>query len=118
MKSTLAELLIVLSTITGEPFPEELPTLLIVPPVEMPCNCQAAYDNGRIYVRNDINWREPRWLSVVLHELEHHRQFVKSGPAQGCHEWLDRERQAIRVQTAYLEKTSTAWRPLLMVSCR
>jgi hypothetical protein len=118
MKSTLAELLLVLRTLTTEPFPDELPVVLIAPREAMPCPCEAAYDKGRLYIRNDINWNDHRWISIVLHELEHHRQFVRRGDARDCDEWVSRERDALTVQTQYLETTPIAWRPLMAASCR
>lgn len=118
MKSTLGELLFFLTTLTADPLPEDLPTLMVVPPAAMPCKCEAAYDEGKIYVRNDINWQEPRWLSVIVHELEHHRQFLKYGTAKDCDDWVDREWQAHQVQTLYLERSPTSWRPIMMASCR
>ena len=118
MKSTLAELMLVLRTLTTEPLPEEPPMVLIVPREAMPCPCEAAYDDRKLYIRNDINWNDPRWISVVLHELEHHRQFVKRGEARDCEEWMARERDALAVQTQYLETTPIGWRPFMSASCR
>jgi len=118
MKSTLAEMLLVLRTLTAEPIPEELPMVLIVQREAMPCPCEAAYDDRKLYIRNDINWNDPRWISVVLHELEHHRQFVRRGTANDCEEWMAREREALAVQTQYLETTAVGWRPAFYASCR
>jgi hypothetical protein len=84
LKSTLVELMFVLRTLTPEPMPDELPMVLIVPSESMPCPCEAAYDDRKLYIRNDINWTDPRWLSVVVHELVHHRQFVRRGDARDC----------------------------------
>ncbi|MBI3527468.1 MAG: hypothetical protein HY067_05805 [Betaproteobacteria bacterium] len=118
MKSTLVELLLVLRTLTTEPIPEEFPVVLIVPREAMPCPCEAAYDKGQLYIRNDINWTDPRWLSIVLHELEHHRQFARRGEARDCAEWMTREQEALAVQRQYLEDTQSAWRPVMAASCR
>jgi len=118
MKSTLAEMLLVLRTLTAEPMLEELPMVLIVQREAMPCPCEAAYDDRKLYIRNDINWNDPRWISVVLHELEHHRQFVRRGNANDCEEWMAREREALAVQTQYLETTAVGWRPAFYASCR
>jgi hypothetical protein len=118
MKSTLAEMVLVLKALTGEPIPDKLPMVLIVPAETMPCPCEAAYDDGKLYVRQDINWNDPRWISIVLHELEHHRQFVRKGQARDCEEWMSRERQALLVQSQYLETTPVAWRPAMYATCR
>lgn len=118
MKSTLVELLFVLRTLTQEPVPDDLPMVLIVPAESMPCPCEAAYDDRRLYIRNNINWTDPRWLSIVLHELEHHRQFVKRGDARDCTEWLAREQEALAVQRQYLEGTPVGWRPAMSVTCQ
>jgi hypothetical protein len=118
MKSTLAEMMLVLKTLTTEPVPEEPPMVLIVPAETMPCACEAAYEDRRLYIRNDINWNDPKWISVVLHELEHHRQFVKRGQARDCEEWMARERDAVAVQTQYLETTNSGWRPMMTGTCR
>jgi hypothetical protein len=118
VKSTLVELMFVLRTLTPEPMPDEVPMLLIVPTESMPCPCEAAYDNGKLYIRNDINWNDPRWLSVVVHELIHHRQFVKRGEARDCTEWLTREQEALTIQRQFLESTPVGWRPLMSVACQ
>jgi len=118
MKGTLSELMLVLGSLTAEPMPPELPMVLMVPAESMPCPCEAAYDKGKLYVRQDINWNDPRWISIVLHELEHHRQYVRRGDARDCDEWLSRERQALAVQAQYLETTSVGWRPAMYASCR
>lgn len=118
MKSTLVELLLVLRTLSGEPTPDELPMVLIAPGDAMPCQCEAAYDDRKLYIRNDINWNDHRWISIVLHELVHHRQFVARGTARDCTEWLAREQQALAVQTQYLETTAVGWRPALYASCQ
>lgn len=118
MKSTLVELLLVLKTLSHEPIPEDLPMVLIAPREAMPCACEAAYDKGHLYIRNDINWTEPRWLSIVLHELEHHRQYALRGEARDCAEWLDREQQALMLQRQYLEDAQSPWRPMMTASCR
>jgi hypothetical protein len=116
--STLRDLLLILSTLTNEPMVPEPPTIMIVPDYAMPCTCEAAYDQRKLYLRNDINWTDPRWLSIVLHELEHHSQFLKHGSARDCREWVEREQEALRVQTEYLEKTRSGYRPMLSVACR
>ena len=118
MKSTFVELMFVLRTLTPEPMPDELPLVLIAPAESMPCPCEAAYDKGQLYIRNDINWTDPRWLSVVLHELVHHRQYIKRGEARDCTEWLAREQEALIVQRQYLEETPVGWRPVMSVTCR
>ena len=117
MKSTLVELLFILRTLTPDPIPDELPMVLIVPAESMPCPCEAAYDDRKLYIRNDINWTDPRWLSIVLHELEHHRQFVKRGAAHDCTEWMAREQEALAVQRQYLEGTPIGWRPFMTATC-
>ena len=118
MKSTLVELMFILRTLTPEPIPDELPMVLIVPAESMPCPCEAAYDDRKLYIRNDINWTDPRWLSIVLHELEHHRQFVKRGAARDCTEWMAREQEALAIQRQYLEDAQSSWRPAMTASCR
>jgi hypothetical protein len=118
MHSTLVELLFVLRTSTQEPMPDDLQMVLVVPKEGMPCPCEAAYDNGQLIIRNDINWTDPRWLSIVLHELEHHRQFAKRGEARDCAEWMAREQEALVVQRQYLEDTRSSLRPVITASCR
>jgi hypothetical protein len=118
MKSTLAELMLVLRMLTSEPMPEGLPTVLIVPREAMPCPCEAAYDKGQLYIRNDINWTDRRWLSIVLHELEHHRQFARRGEARDCTEWMAREQEALAIQRQYLEDTQSSWRPMMVAGCK
>ena len=117
-QSTLQQLLLILSALTNEPAPVEPPTILIVPAYAMPCTCEAAYDQRKLYLRNDINWTDPRWLSIVLHELEHHRQFLRRGSAHDCVDWMDRERQALLLQTEYLEKARSGYRPAMSLACR
>ena len=50
MKSTLAEMMLVLRTLTAEPIPDELPMVFIVPREAMPCPCEAAYDDRKLYI--------------------------------------------------------------------
>jgi len=118
VQSTLHQLLLILSALTNEPTPVEPPTILIVPAYAMPCTCEAAYDQRKLYLKNDINWTDPRWLSIVLHELEHHRQFLRRGNAHDCTEWLDREREALLLQTAYLEEVRSGYRPAMSLACK
>jgi hypothetical protein len=117
LKSTLVELLFVLRTLTQEPTPDKLPMVLIVPKESMPCQCEAAYDDQKLYISNDINWNDPRWISIVLHELQHHRQFMKRGVARDCTEWMAREQEALAVQRQYLESTDSGWRPFMTAKC-
>lgn len=116
-RGTLVELVLVLRTLTQEPAPVELPIVMVVPKAAMPCACDAAYMDEKLHIRNDIDWHDPRWLSIVLHELAHHRQFLRSGIARDCTEWMRREREALEIQTQYLEDVNSAWRPLNSYTC-
>jgi hypothetical protein len=116
--STLTDLLLILSALTNDTTLAEPPMIVIVPAHAMPCQCEASYEDRKMYLRNDVNWTDPRWLSIVLHELEHHRQFLKRGTAHDCSEWMERERQALLLQTEYLERSLSGYRPAMTVACR
>jgi hypothetical protein len=114
---TFFELLLVLHTLTQQPVPTDLPMIVIVSRSAMPCACEAAFDDEKLYLRNDINWQDPKWLSIVLHELAHYSQFSRNGPARDCNDWLSRERQAIEIQIDYLESVNSPWRPINSYRC-
>jgi hypothetical protein len=58
---------------------------------------------GVVYVRPDM-YKD----HVLVHELYHHCQWEWSGkkPAQTWHEWRNRESEAIRIETIYLENST------------
>jgi hypothetical protein len=117
MNGTLATLIEALVALSGQAIPAPAPVVLMVEERQMPCRCKAAYDAGRVYIRNDIDWTDQAWLSTVLHELAHHAQFLKRGPARNCDEWQARELEALQLQTEYLTSRNSAYRPAMMAAC-
>jgi len=117
MNGTLATLLEALVILTGQPLSSPPPVVMIVEERQMPCRCKAAYLDGTVYVRNDIEWADEAWLSTVLHEIAHHAQFLKRGPARNCEEWQARELEALQLQTKYLTTKNSGYRPAMMAAC-
>ena len=60
------------------------------------------YRDGIIYLDNQIDLRTPMGISIILHELVHHFQFAKAGPAKDCDEWQQREQFAYAEQQRFL----------------
>lgn len=68
------------------------------------------YIDKRMDPENNIMAR-----SIVLHELVHHVQYKLTGHmADGCDQWLARERQAYDIQARWLFEYGVDARPLYM----
>lgn len=87
-----------------------------------PCRVLAWFgQDAVIYLDNRVKpLRNLVARSILLHELVHHVQYVVSGnSAQSCSDWLQRERDAYKVQAAWLvergiEATPLVWQVRLM----
>lgn len=80
-----------------------------------PCHVMAWYGpDSIIYLdsRLDLD-RNVFARSVLVHELTHHVQRHQKGPASGCADWLERERQAFAVQTQWLRANGVRPPPLM-----
>ena len=117
----LAYLLSAASTLSGyPPVPEqELPPIVFMSTVDMRrevcgddqescANMAAVFDSdrNRILLRNDLDLDNPGDNSFVVHELVHVLQYHQRGERifAGCHETLQTEREAYRVQNRYLKR--------------
>jgi hypothetical protein len=70
-----------------------------------PCRVLAWYGpDGVIYIDSRVNpKRNIVAKGILLHELVHHVQReARGGNAMNCMEWLQRERQAYRIQAQWL----------------
>ena len=114
---------------------EELPVILRLPPAELaaqscPKQSQkcagvaAAFEPGEyvIYVRDSLDLEDPADNSFLVHELVHVLQWKRDGDAVfgACERALETEREAYRVQNAYLKREGRLARyghALLFASC-
>jgi hypothetical protein len=97
---------------------EELPPILRLPPAELAAHTcptrseqcariAAAFEPAEyvIYLRDNLDLEDPVDNSFLLHELVHVLQWKRDGDAvfEGCERALETEREAYRVQNAYLK---------------
>ncbi|HSD61479.1 MAG TPA: DUF6647 family protein [Burkholderiales bacterium] len=133
----LAYLLAAAVRLSGYPAigPEELPPVLRLPPAELAAqacphrreDCRsvaAVFEPGQyvIYLRDNLNLEDPADNSFLLHELVHVLQWKRDGEAmyEGCERSMETEREAYRVQNAYLKQEGRLARfghALLFLSC-
>lgn len=93
-----------------------------------PCPVYALFDPGEgILVDDSLDLvGDTAAQSVLLHELVHYLQWAASGRrARNCEEWMAREREAYRIQFAWLLSRDYVWtntvlpRPnLALLRCR
>jgi hypothetical protein len=62
--------------------------------VTVPIKLAGWYDSGIVFIRPD----KAEDCAVYVHELTHHYQYLKHGPAKSHEEWLQREIEAVRVE--------------------
>lgn len=67
------------------------PSLAVVPELTH----KGAYHFSTISIRPDAD------CGVLVHEMAHHKQFSKKGPATDWDEWLDREQEALRIERSW-----------------
>lgn len=114
---------------------EELPPILRLSPAELaaqacpqrPDDCRgvaAAFEPGEyvIYLRDTLDLEDPSDNSFLLHELVHVLQWKRDAEAmyEGCGRSMETEREAYRVQNAYLKQEGRLVRfghALLFASC-
>jgi hypothetical protein len=68
------------------------------------CPVYGMYQDGKVYVREDLDFDQPHPMSVLVHEFVHHFQALKKGAPYACDDWLAREQQAYAIQAHILEK--------------
>jgi hypothetical protein len=71
---------------------------MVVPPprvfTTVPIKLAGWYDSGIVFIRPD----KVEDCAVYVHEMVHHAQYLKHGPAKTHEEWLQREIEAVRVE--------------------
>lgn len=97
---------------------EDLPPILRLPPAELAAQAcpnrredcgkiAAAFEPGDyvIYLRDTLDLEDPADNSFLLHELVHVLQWKRDGVTmyEGCERAMETEREAYRVQNAYLK---------------
>lgn len=120
----IAELIAAIGTFIPDGEKVDDPRIVVVEPAVLqqkacggPCKVIAwfgpdakIYLDRRIDPENNIMAR-----SILLHELVHHFQYRLTGHmADGCDQWLARERQAYEVQARWLFEQGVDARPLFM----
>lgn len=112
LQDLMAELMVFVVSSTGYGVLPDLPEVAPVarPQLEQrvcgkPCPVMALFDSEEgILVDDSLDLLDdPAAQSVLLHELVHVLQWhAAGGPARQCEEWAAREREAYRVQFAWL----------------
>jgi hypothetical protein len=69
---------------------ETAPRVFITVPIKL----AGWFDSGFVFIRND----KQDECAVYVHEFVHAWQYQQYGPARTQEEWLERERQAVRVE--------------------
>lgn len=94
---------------TGLPLPARPPTIHATGQDDLRrlIGCAQCTPNGvqiaeDVYIDGALDLSKAYDASILLHELVHYLQWSIAGPAKSCEEWLDRERQAIAVQSRTL----------------
>ena len=114
---------------------EDLPPVLRLPPAQLAARAcpqrredcgsvAAAFEPGEyaIYLRDNLDLEDPADNSFLLHELVHVLQWKRDGETmyEGCERAIGTEREAYRVQNAYLKQEGRLARfghALLFLSC-
>lgn len=100
---------------SGLPLPAQAPEIRVVPESrlqELICpgqNCRmvGAEVGGIIYIRDDVDFSQPRALLILAHEAVHYMQNkARGGGAKSCEEWMERERQAFAVEMRLAQKAN------------
>ena len=123
LDALLAELLLAIHMLSGQPVPEALPSIDFVPQRELqeracegPCEVYGWFPPGRvIYLDDRLDPLKDIWArSIVVHELVHYVQHQEGTfPARGdCESWLDREWEAYDIQLRWLAEQGAP--PLLL----
>jgi hypothetical protein len=120
MNSLVAVLLSWIHITVGYPVPSTLPTVEFVPHKMIvdtmcdghECPVLGMYLHGdTIYLDNRLDVQLNDYhTSILLHELVHYAQD-RSGqfPNRDCSTWLDEEREAFAIQTAWLRERSVSF---------
>lgn len=101
--------------------PVKAPDLHVVPRAQLceraglPAACALrglSAPDGAVYLDDALDFSEPVDASILLHELVHYVDFMRSGPVKNCADWMDRERRAYRIQLIALEKVGADVTPV------
>lgn len=72
------------------------------------CTTGALYKESHVYLTAAVDLGSLFGLSMLVHELYHHVQFVRRGPVRGCYDWIQREMEATAVQNRWLSAHDSA----------
>jgi hypothetical protein len=97
----LLQLRLAASDLTGYPVPKAMPHVAIVAPEVMPCACKGAYQDGTLWVSDDLDLAKPFARSVLVHDLVHHLQEQAGGAPEGAAR-VRFEREAVEAQNRFL----------------
>ena len=117
-----SDLLIALQLMLGQP-PLDPPKAVAIEPAQLQqrvcgraCKVWAWYGpEGTIYIDNRLDVeRNVMARSILVHELSHHIQRLSTGKrADGCQEWVRREREAYLIQAKWLVSTGARARGVM-----
>ena len=122
LSELVAELLVAINLISGQPVPAEQPRVEFVPAAtiqsracDRPCQVYGWFPPGRtIYLDDRLRPDEDSWSkSILLHELVHYLQQESAAFSEldACRRWAFREHEAYRVQARWLAGQGTMARP-------
>lgn len=66
------------------------------------CPISAMYYQGNVYYSTDLRMDDILAKSIIVHEFVHHLQREKVGDTYDCAMWYRKEKEAYRIQAAYL----------------
>lgn len=115
LSELVAELLVAIKLISGQPIPAEQPRVAFVPAAtiqsqacDRPCQVYGWFPPGRtIYLDDRLRPDEDSWSkSILLHELVHYVQYRNAPTASvtDCDGWSAREREAYDIQVEWLRR--------------
>lgn len=62
------------------------------------CAARASHWPDGIYVDEALDFSDIYVVTILVHEMVHRLQYLKSGPSKDCAEWMRREIQAYTIQ--------------------
>lgn len=85
------------------------------------CRCGnsrgGVYRDSSVYLWIGLDLDSLFGQSILVHELQHHIQFVKLGHFRGCDEWHRREMEAFQKQNEWLSAHGSGTRGMFLGSC-
>lgn len=99
---------------SGLPLPDVAPEIRIASEAKIQelvcpgekCRIVGVESNGVVYIRDDVDFSQPKSLLILAHELTHYMQHKARGRAKNCEEWMDRERQAFAVELRLAQRSN------------